>query len=129
MYYKGKEESTVSEVMHRPVKKRQQKTTDIWKNFKKEFDPLVSKLSECIPSMKTTPFKTMIADWWLCKNPKFKTFEKGGNWLIDFCSHLSEEDPHSLDWEHLKELTAWHEEKEQEMQGYEQFIEGSLRRA
>ena len=66
-----------------------------------------------------------MADWWLRENPKFKTLEHGGDWLTDFHGHLKEEDLHPFDWKHLKELTAFHEEKEGGMQDDNQFVQGS----
>jgi len=83
--------------------------------FKKDYDALPSKLSECPPSsLKSKPYHSMIAGWWLEQNPEFGGFDDGGEWLIGFCSHLKEDELHQVDWEHIKELTAWHKEQEQE---------------
>ena len=56
----------------------------------------------------------MIAGWWLEQNLEFEGLDDGGEWLVGFCDRLKEEELHELDWEHIKELTAWHKEQEQE---------------
>ena len=53
----------------------------------------------------------MVADWWLQSHPDVKTLS-GAAWLVGFYDQLEEEDLHQIDREYLKELTAWHKEKE-----------------
>lgn len=85
--------------------------------FKKEYDAPPSKLSEHPPlSQKSKPYRLMMAGWWLEQNPEFEAFDDGGGWLVGFRNHLREEELHEIDWEHIKELTVWHEEQEQEQE-------------
>jgi len=53
----------------------------------------------------------MVATWWLEEHPDFKTFD-GAEWLVGFCNRLTDDELHPTDWDHLKELTAWHEQKQ-----------------
>jgi hypothetical protein len=83
--------------------------------FKKDYNTLPSKLSERPPSsLKSKPYHSIIASWWLEQNLEFKGLNDGGEWLVGFRSHLKDEELHEIDWEHIKELTVWHEEQEQE---------------
>ena len=113
-YYKGKELGNRSEATRESLKKRRRTTTDTLKGYKKEFDPPPSKLLNCLPSGKRTPFKAMMAEWWLQENHDFKALDQGGGWLNGFRSHLDKTELHDLDWEHLDELVAWHENKQRE---------------
>ena len=54
----------------------------------------------------------MMADWWLRDNPEFKPLERGGEWLQGFRTSLKENELHPLDWDHLEELVAWHDDKQ-----------------
>lgn len=56
----------------------------------------------------------MIAGWWLEQNPEFDGFDDGAEWLLGFRSRLKDEELDGLDLEHIKELTAWHDEQETE---------------
>lgn len=126
-YYKGKQLGDRSEVTGESLKKRRRTTTDISKGYKKEFDPPPSKLSDRIPSTKSTPFKAMMADWWLRDNPEFKTLEQGGAWLQGFRNSLAKDELHPLDWVHLEELEAWHRDKQGlgDTEDTSEFVEGS----
>ena len=94
----------------KPTKKRRRVTTG--KAFKKEFDPPPSTLLNHPPStQKSTPFKPMVADWWLQSHADAKTLG-GATWLVGFYDRLKDNDLHPIDREYLKELIAWHKEKE-----------------
>jgi hypothetical protein len=124
-HYKGKESGNRGEITSEPPRKRR-RTTDIWKGFKKDFDPPPAKLSNRLPSTNGTPFKAIIAGWWLRDHSDFKTLERSGEWLAGFRNRLGKDDLHPLDWEHLDELEAWHEEKEADTQhDSQQFVVGS----
>jgi hypothetical protein len=98
-----------------PAKKRRRTAVNDTNTFKKDYDAPPSKLSERYPSsLKSKPYRSMIAGWWLEQNPAFDVLDDGGDWLKGFRSRLKEEELHELDWDHIKELTAWHEEQEQE---------------
>jgi hypothetical protein len=120
-HYKGKV-GNGSELTSEPQRKRRRTTTDIWKGFKKEFDPPPRRLSNRLPLTKGTPFKPIMADWWLQDHPDFKTLERGGEWLTGFRNRLRKEDLHPLDWDHLDELVAWQEEKEIDAQQDSQSV-------
>jgi hypothetical protein len=99
------------------AQKRRRTTGNNTHGFKKDYDAPPSKLSERPPSsLKSKPYRSMIAGWWLEQNPEFGRFDDGGEWLVGFRSRLKEGDLHELDLEHLEELTAWHEEQEMEME-------------
>ena len=96
-------------------KKRCRTAVNDMNGFKKDYDALPSKLSERPPSsLKSKPYHSMIASWWLEQNPEFKGLNDGGEWGVGFRSCLKDEELHEIDWEHIKELTMWHEEQEQE---------------
>ena len=96
-------------------KKRRRIVVNDMNGFKKDYDTLPSKLSECpLSSLKSKPYCSMIVSWWLEQNLEFEGLNDGGEWLMGFRSHLKDKEPHEIDWEHIKELTAWHEEQEQE---------------
>jgi len=97
-------------------KKRCCTTVDTSKGFKTEFDPPPSKLSDHKPSGKKTPYKAMMVNWWLQEHLDFKMLDKGEVWLKGFRSRLKESDLHKLDWEHIKELVAWHKGKQKGME-------------
>ena len=125
-YYKGKASGKGSELTSEPLRKRRRTTMQIAKGFKKEFDPPPLKLSSRLPSTKVTPFKAMIADWWLRDHPDFETLDCSGEWLKGFRNHLEKDDLHPLDWDHLDELEGWHEEKGMDGQHDSEFLVGSL---
>ena len=82
------------------------------KGFKKDFDPPPSAMKNHSPSLlKSTPFDLMFAGWWLQSNPSTKTLQ-GAAWLMGFYGRLKEDELHPTNREYLKELVAWHEEKE-----------------
>ena len=54
----------------------------------------------------------MMVDWWLQEHLDFETVDKGEAWLKGFRSRLKESNLHKLDWEHIKELVAWHKRKQ-----------------
>jgi hypothetical protein len=96
-------------------KKRCRTVVNDTDGFKKDYDTPPSKLSECPPSLlKSKPYRLMIAGWWLEQNPEFEGLNDGGEWLVGFRSRLKDEELYEIDWEHIKELTTWHEEQEQE---------------
>jgi hypothetical protein len=98
-----------------PAKKKRRTAVNQTNGFKKDYDTPPSKLSERPPSsLKSKPYRSMIAGWWLEQNPEFGGFDDGGEWLVGFRSHLKEDELHQVDWEHIEELTTWHEEQEQE---------------
>jgi hypothetical protein len=72
-------------------------------------------LSMRAPLLNKRPFKMMVADWWLQSHPDSKMLEKGGEWLVGFYDHLNEDELHLADHMHIKELTTWHEEKQNEV--------------
>jgi hypothetical protein len=79
--------------------------------YKKEFDVPPPRVSQRPPkSTKSKPFKSMIAEWWLDSHPEVKPLE-GGEWLVDFCNRLKDDELHSTDRGYLKELIEWHEKK------------------
>jgi hypothetical protein len=93
------------------AKKRRRISVKAGKGFKREFDPPPSTLINRPPSsLKSTPFKLMVADWWQQSHPDVKTLG-GAAWLEGFYTRLKEEDLHSIDGEYLKELATWHKEK------------------
>jgi hypothetical protein len=101
--------------MGAPAKKKRRTAVNETNGFKKDYDAPPSKLSERPPSsLKSKPYRSMIAGWWLEQSPEFGGFDDGGEWLVGFRSRLKEDELHQVDWEHIKELTAWHEEQEQE---------------
>ncbi|KAI0282679.1 hypothetical protein BC826DRAFT_1110691 [Russula brevipes] len=98
-----------------PATKRRRTTTGAAKGFKKDFDPSPSQLSDRPPSsQKRQPLRSMVASWWLQSHPDVSVVDHGAHWLSGFHSTISREDIHSADWDHIEELTAWHEEKERE---------------
>ena len=111
-------------------KKRCRMMVDTSKGFKKEFDPAPSKLSNRPPLGKNTPYKSMMAGWWLEEHPDFEMLDKGEAWLKGFRGRLEASELHKLDWDHLKELEKWHEEQEDtsessDVEHAEQVVEGS----
>ena len=96
-----------------PAKKKRRIATKVNKGFKKDFDlpPSSFTLLNHLPSFqKSTPFKTMIMDWWLQIHTDAKTLE-GTAWLVGFYNCLKDEDLYPTDRDYLKELVAWHKEK------------------
>ena len=104
-------DSESEETLERPKKKRRT-TTIAAKIIKKDFDSPPSMLSTRAPLPTKRPFKTMVVDWWLRSHPDSKTLEQGGEWLAGFYDRLNEDELHPANHEHIKELIAWHEEKE-----------------
>ncbi len=89
--------------------------------FKKDYDTPPMKLSERPPSsLKSKPYRLMIAGWWLEQNPDLGGFDNGREWLVGFRSRLKEGELHELNLEHIKELTTWHEKQEQEREAERQ---------
>jgi len=96
-----------------PAKKKRRIAMKVNKGFKKDFDLPPSSftlLNHPPSSQKSTPFKTMIMDWWLQIHTDAKTFE-GAAWLVGVHDHLEDEDLHPTDRDYLKELVTWHKEK------------------
>jgi len=94
-----------------PAKKKRRTAVNQTNGFKKDYDAPPSKLSEHPPSsLKSKPYCLMIARWWLEQNLEFEGFNDGREWLVGFRSRLKEDELHQIDWEHIEELTAWHEE-------------------
>jgi hypothetical protein len=56
----------------------------------------------------------MVAAWWLQSHPNVRTIDSGAEWLAGFRTTLGREDLHSADWDHVDELTTWHNEKDRE---------------
>ncbi len=95
-----------------PPAKKRHITTKSSKAFKRDFDPPPSTMLECAQlSQNSMPFNSMVAGWWLQKHPNAETFG-GTEWLTGFYGCLKDEDLHPIDREYLKELVAWHQEKE-----------------
>jgi hypothetical protein len=107
-------ESKSEEISECPKKKQHTMMTAA-KIIKKDFDSPPSMLSMCVPLPSKKLFKTMVADWWLQSHPDSKMLEKGGEWLAGFYDCLNEDELHPADHVHIKELTAWHEEKQNEV--------------
>ena len=81
------------------------------KGFKKDFDSLPSSLMKHPPSSrKSTPFKPMVANWWLEDHPNAEILE-GARQLDGSYGRLKEDDLHPIDQEHIEELVVWHEKK------------------
>jgi len=57
----------------------------------------------------------MVAEWWVEKNPEFKTIDRGAEWLGGFCDQLTREELHPADWSHLEELKDWQREQRELM--------------
>lgn len=60
---------------------------------------------------KTIPFRSMVSDKWLKKNPGTVLLD-GGEWLCGFYGRLKEGDIHKDDARFLEELNEWHEKDE-----------------
>jgi hypothetical protein len=65
-----------------------------------------------------------MAGWWLHDNPEFQTLEQGGEWLEGFRSRLGKDELHPLDWDHLEELAAWHDDMQRDVERASEFVEG-----
>ena len=117
MGYRGKDPNGGDEVATRgPPKKRRRTVPKTEKGYKKDFDPPPSELLTRLPSLKKCrPFKQMVAQWWLEKNPEFRVIERGADWLEGFCHRLNSEELHPADWDHLEELWAWHKQQKELM--------------
>jgi hypothetical protein len=120
MNSKGRDKDDDDEGSHEPPSKKRRTTTNTIRGFKKDFDTPPSQLMDRIPSSrKSTPFQPMIADWWLKMHPEIKTHGHGAELLKGFFSRV-EGDLHPTDRDHIRELTAWHNEMEKEYRGDEQ---------
>jgi len=94
------------ETLSEPPPKRRHINTKANRAFKKKVDPPPSTLLNCLPlSQKSTPFKSMVSDWWLQRHPEATTLP-GAAWLVGFQDHLKEEDLYLVDREYLRELAA-----------------------
>jgi hypothetical protein len=97
--------------------------------YKKDFDVPPPRVSQRLPkSTKSKPFRSMIAGWWLDSHPEVKPLE-GGEWLVDFCNRLKDDELHSTDRGYLKELIEWHEKKsrgdsESDVGEWDDMVEG-----
>ena len=111
-YYIGKQTAHRADKTRESLAKRRRTAADSSKGLRNEFDPLLSLLSGYVPFKKKTPFKSMMADWWLEANPEFTVLEEGGQWLNSFCSRLENKDLHRNDWAHLEEVVTWHKDKQ-----------------
>jgi hypothetical protein len=88
-------------------KKRRRIVVNDMNGFKKDYDAPPSKLSEHPPlSLKSKPYHSMIASWWLEQNPEFEGLNDGGEWGVGFRSRLKDEELYEINWEHIKELTT-----------------------
>ena len=108
----GKQIAHRSDKTGESLAKRRRTAADSSKGLRNEFDPPPSLSSDRVPSKKKTPFKSMMADWWLQANPEFTVLEEGGKWLNGFRSRLENKDLHRNDWAHLKEVVAWHKDRQ-----------------
>jgi len=70
-----------------------------------------------------------MADWWLQKNPGFKTLDEGRGWMKGFCDSLKKSKLHPLNWEHLDELVTWHKKQGNDGENNTEFVEGSSTQA
>jgi hypothetical protein len=124
MYSKGRDAVDDNDGTREPPSKKRRTTSNTSRGFKKEFDPPTSRLLDRIPSSrKSTLFRPMIADWWLKTHPEVKTHGRGAEWLKGFFSRV-EGDLHPSDQIHIRELTVWHNEMEQEHAGDAQPVAG-----
>ena len=97
-----------------PPSKKRRTTLNTSRGFKKDFDPLPLQLLDRIPlSRKSTLFQLMIASWWLKSHPEVKTHGCGAEWLEGFFLCM-EGELHQSDRDHIRELTAWHNEMDRE---------------
>lgn len=112
MYSKGGDTVDGDEGCQEPPLKKRRTTSNTGRVFKKDFDPPPSRLLDRNPSSKkSTLFRPMIAGWWLKAHPEVKTHGRGAEWLKGIFSCV-EGELHPSDREHIKELTAWHNEME-----------------
>jgi hypothetical protein len=124
MYLKGRDMVNDNEESQQPPSKKRRTTSNAYRVFKKDFDTLPSQLLDRIPSLrKSTLFQPMIASWWLKAHLDVKTHVYGAEWLKGFSSHI-EGELHASDYDHIKELTVWHNEIEREHEGDAQPVVG-----
>ena len=129
MYSKGRDTVDDDEESQQPPSKKRRTTSNARRVFKKDFDTPPSQLLDRIPSSrKSTLFQPMIAGWWLKAHPDVKTHGRGAEWLKGFSSRV-EGELHASDRDHIKELTAWHNEMEREHEGDAQPVVGPSSRA
>jgi hypothetical protein len=108
-----------------PKKRRRRTTTNAARGFKKDFNPLPSQLSDRLSaSMKSRPSRSMVAEWWSQEHPDIKLVDSCVEWLAGFYNCLGDNELHPADRDHLEELTAWHETKENECMDDTQPIAG-----
>lgn len=83
------------------------------KVIKSTFDPALNKMRSDPPvsAKKTIPFRSMVSEKWLEKNPGIVLLD-GGEWLSGFYGRLKEGDIHKDDARFLKELDEWHKKDE-----------------
>ncbi len=124
MYSKGRDTVDDNEGSQEPPSKKRRTTLNTSRGFKKDFDPLPLQLLDRIPlSRKSTLFQLMIASWWLKSHPEVKTHGCGAEWLEGFFSCV-EGELHQSDHDHIRELTAWHNEMDREHGGDAQPVAG-----
>jgi len=125
--FKGRDTDNINESDKgcEPLKKRQHTTTNIGRGFKRDFDPLPSRLSDCLPlSMKSRPSRSMVADWWVKEHSEVKLVSGRAEWLIGFYNRLNDDELHPVDRDHLEKLTNWHKTRENEHMGDMQPVAG-----
>lgn len=83
------------------------------KVIKSTFDLAPNKMRSEPPvsAKKTIPFRSMVSEKWLKKNPGIILLD-GGEWLSGFYGRLKEGDIHKDDARFLEELNEWHEKDE-----------------
>ncbi|KAG1793226.1 hypothetical protein EV424DRAFT_1354276 [Suillus variegatus] len=83
------------------------------KVVKSTFDLAPNKMHSEPPlsGKKTIPFRSMVSEKWLKKNPGTVLLD-GGEWLCGFYGRLKEGDIHKDDARFLEELNEWHEKDE-----------------
>jgi hypothetical protein len=129
IYSKGRDTVNDNEESQQPPSKKRRTTSNACRVFKKDIDTLPSQLLDHIPSLrKSTLFQPMIAGWWLKAHLDVKTHRRGAEWLKGFSSCI-EGELHASDCDHIKELTAWHNEMEREYEGDAQPVAGPSSRA
>ena len=129
MYLKERDTVNDNKGTWEPPSKKRCTTLNTTRGFKKDFDPLPLQLLDCIPlSRKSMLFQPMIATWWQKFHSEVKTHGRGAEWLKGFFLCV-EGDLHPSNRDHIKELTAWHNEMEREHKGGTQPVVGPLSQA
>ncbi|KAG0700532.1 hypothetical protein DFH29DRAFT_807494 [Suillus ampliporus] len=83
------------------------------KVIKSTFDLAPNKMHSEPPvsAKKTIPFRSMVSEKWLKKNPGIALLD-GGEWLSGFYGRLKEGDIHKDDAKFLRKLNEWHTKDE-----------------